>query len=62
MIGIPQKNLDVLLKYLGDLHRHPREQVMLFKPWLVDDVCVQVQYLQNIGLKKAQTSGSKQKE
>ena len=35
---------------------------MLFKPKSVDEACVQVQFLENIGLKKAQSSGSKQKK
>ena len=28
----------------------------------MDEACVQAQYLENIGLKRAQSSGSKQKE
>ena len=47
------KNLDVLLKYLVVLHHHLHEQVMLFKPKLVDEAYVQAQYLENIGLKRA---------
>jgi hypothetical protein len=35
---------------------------MLFKPKTVDEACVQAQYLENIGHKKGQPSGSKQKE
>lgn len=33
---------------------------MLFKPKSVDKACVQAQYLENIDLKIAQSSGSKQ--
>jgi hypothetical protein len=39
MLGISPKNRDVLLKYLGGLHSHPRKQVMLFKPRIVDEAC-----------------------
>jgi hypothetical protein len=35
---------------------------MLFKPRTMDEACVQAQYLENIGHKKGQPSGSKQKE
>lgn len=38
------------------------EKVMLFKPKMMDKVCVQLQYLEKIGLKRAKSSGSKQKE
>ena len=62
MFGISPNNPNVLLKYLGGLHCHLCEKVMLFKPKLVDEACVQAQYLQNIGLKRVQSSGSKQKE
>ena len=53
MLGVSPKNPNVLLNYLGSLHRHLHEQVMLFKPKLVDEACVQAQYLENIGLKRA---------
>jgi hypothetical protein len=33
---------------------------MLFKPRIVDEACVQAQYLENIGHKKGKPSGSKQ--
>jgi hypothetical protein len=59
MLGISPKNLDVLLKYLGGLHSHLWKQVMLFKPRTIDEACVQAQYLENIGNKKGQPSGSK---
>jgi len=62
MLGISPKNPDVLLKYLGGLHLHLREKVMLFKPKTMDEACVQAQYLENICLKRAQSSGLKQKE
>jgi hypothetical protein len=62
MLGISPKNPYVLLKYLGGLHNHLWKQVMLFKPRSVDEACVQAQYLENIGLKKGKSSGSKQKE
>jgi len=62
ILGISPKNPNFLLMYLGDFHRHLHEKVMLFKPKIVDEACVQAQYLDNIGLKRAQTSGSKQKE
>jgi hypothetical protein len=59
MLGISPKNLDVLLKYLGGLHSHLRKQVMLFKPKIIDEACVQAQCLENIGHKKGKPSGSK---
>ena len=62
MMGISPKNPYVLLKYLGGLHCHLCEQVMLFKPKLVDEACVQEHYLENIGLKIMQSSGLNQKE
>jgi hypothetical protein len=62
MLGISPKNPDVLLKYLGRLHSHLQNQVMFFKPRIVDKACVQVQCLENIGHKKGQPSNSKQKD
>lgn len=62
MFGISSKNPNVLLKYLGGLHLHLCEQMMLFNPKSVDEACVQTQYLENIGLERAQSIGSKQKE
>jgi len=38
------------------------EQVMLFKPRIVEEAYVQAQYLENIGLKRVQSSGSKKME
>jgi hypothetical protein len=35
---------------------------MLFKPRIMDEACVQEQYLENIGQKKGRPSGSKEKE
>jgi hypothetical protein len=61
MLGISPKKLDVLLKYLGGLHSHMQKQVMIFKPMIVDDACVQAQYLENIVHKKGKPSGSKHK-
>ena len=61
MLCISSKNPDVL-KYLGGLHCHLWEQVMLFKLKLVDKACVQAQYLEKIGLKREQSSGSTQNE
>jgi len=40
MLRISPKNPNVLLKYLGGLHCHLCEQVMLFKPKSVDEACV----------------------
>lgn len=37
MLGISTKNQNVLLKYLAGLHHHLDEQLMLFKPKLVDE-------------------------
>lgn len=62
MLGISPKNQNVLLKYLGGLHHHPRKKVMLLNPKSVDKASIQVQYLENIGLKRVKISGSKQKE
>jgi hypothetical protein len=52
MMGISPKNIDVLLKYLGGLHSHLRNQVMFFNPRTVDEAYVQAQHLENIGHKK----------
>ena len=60
-VGYLSQNPYVLLKYLVGMHHHLCEQVMLFKPKLVDKACVQALYPENIGLKRVQ-SGSKQKE
>jgi hypothetical protein len=49
MLGISPKNPKVLLKYLRGLHSHLPKQVMLFKPKIVDETCVQAHYLENIG-------------
>lgn len=49
MLGISPNNLYVLLNYLGGLHHHLREKLMLFKPKLVNEACVQVQYLEKKG-------------
>jgi hypothetical protein len=62
MLGIAPKSLYVLLKYLGGLHSHLKKQVILFKPRTMDKACVHAQYMENIGHKKGQPSGSKQKE
>jgi hypothetical protein len=51
-MGISPKNLDVFLKYLGGLHSHFQNQVMLFKPKTIDEAYVKAQYLENIGHKK----------
>lgn len=62
MLGTSPKNTYVLLKYLGGMYHHMREKVMLLKPKMVDKAYVQAQYLENIGLKRAQSSRLKQKE
>ena len=62
MLGISPKNPYVLLKYLVCVNSHLQRQVMLFKPNTTDEVYVQEQHLENIGHKKGQPSGSKQKE
>jgi len=62
MLGNSPKNPNVLLKHLGGLHHHLREQIMLFKLKLVDKDYVRAQHQEKIGLKRAQLSGSKQKE
>jgi hypothetical protein len=54
MLGISPKNPNLLLEYLGGLNNHLRKQVILFKPRTVDEACVHVQYLENIGQKKGQ--------
>jgi hypothetical protein len=58
-VGYISQELDVLLKYLGGLHSHLWRQVMLFKPRIIDEACVQAQYLENMGKNKGQPSGSK---
>jgi hypothetical protein len=45
MLDISPKKLDILLKYLGGLHSCLQKQVMLFKPRIVDEACVQEHYL-----------------
>jgi hypothetical protein len=40
-VGIYPKNMYVLLKYLGGLHSDLRRQVMLFKPRIVGELCVE---------------------
>jgi len=62
MLKLSEMNVDVLLKYLGSLHRHMREKVILFKPKSTDEAYVQTQYLENIGIKRVESSGSEQKE
>jgi hypothetical protein len=62
MLGISPKNPNVLLKYLGGLHSHLQNQVILFKPRTTDEACVLEQYLKNIGQNKGQPSGSMKKE
>ena len=62
MLGISLKSPNVLLKYLGGLHSHIRNQEMIFKPRTVDETCVQAQYLENLGHKKVHPSDSKKKE
>jgi hypothetical protein len=41
MLGISPENLDVLLKYMGGLHNKLWKKVMLFKPRIIDEACVQ---------------------
>jgi hypothetical protein len=62
MLGISPKDLDVHLKYLGCLHSHLQKKVMLFNPKTIDESYVKEQYLENMGHKKGQPIGSKQKE
>lgn len=62
MLGISPNSPDVFLKYLGSMHHHMCEKVRLFKPKSVDGACLQAQYLEKIGLKRAQSSGLKKKE
>ena len=59
MLGISIKNPYVILKYMGGVHSHLQNKVMLFNPKTIDEVCVRAQYLGN---KKGQPSGSKHKE
>jgi hypothetical protein len=46
----------------GGLHSSLKNQVILFTQRIVDEVCVEEQYLENIHHKKGKPSGSKQKE
>ena len=41
LLGISPKNVDVLLNYLGGLHIHLINQVILFIPNTIDEACVQ---------------------
>jgi len=52
MLGISPKNLDVVCKYLWDLHKNLHKQVMIFKHRTIYKACVQTQYLENIGHNK----------
>lgn len=56
MLGIFPKN-PYVLKYLGGLQSHLQNQVMFFKPKMVDDSCVDGDYLENIGQKKGNQVG-----
>jgi hypothetical protein len=55
MLGIYPKNPYVLIKYLWGLHSHLRKHVILFKPRIMDEACVQAQYLENIGPKEGES-------
>ena len=55
MLGISPNNPDVLLKYLGGLHNHLQNSVIMFKTRTMDEVCVHAQYLENIGQNKGET-------
>jgi hypothetical protein len=59
MLGISPKNPYALLGYLGGLHSHVRNP---FNPMIVDEACVQEQYLENLGQTKGKPSVSKKKE
>jgi hypothetical protein len=62
MLGISLKNSDIIFKYLGSLHSHLRNKVMIFNPRKLDEACVQTRYLENIDQKKEHPSGSKKKD
>jgi hypothetical protein len=62
ILGISHKNPDVLLEHIRGLHFHIKKQVILFKTMKMDEACVHEQYLENIGQKNGNPSGSKQKE
>jgi hypothetical protein len=62
MLGIYPKNPNVLLKYMGGLHSHLQNHVILFKIRKMYEVCVHAQYLENIGQKNGKQSGLKEKE
>jgi hypothetical protein len=51
-----------VLKYLSGIYGHFLKKLMLFKSKTVDEAYAQAQYLENIGHKKGQPSGSKHKE
>jgi len=59
MVGISPKNLDVLLKYLEGLHIRLCNKFMFFKLKIIEEECVQEQYIETIGNKKWKPSGSK---
>ena len=52
VMGMSLNNPYVLIKYLGGIHSHLRRQAMLFKPIIVDDACIESQYLENVDRKK----------
>ena len=58
MLDIYTKKREVLIKYLGCLNRHLWRQVTLFKPMIINEACVQEQYMQNNGMTKGKPSGS----
>jgi hypothetical protein len=61
MLGISPKNPNVL-NYLGGLHSNLQKKVILLEPVTMDEVCVQAQYLENLGQNKGKPNGSKSKE
>jgi hypothetical protein len=61
ILGISPKIPYVLLKYLGGLHSHLQNKMILFKPTNNDEAYVKEHYLENIFFMKGYLSGYKQK-
>jgi hypothetical protein len=40
ILGIYPKNQDILLKYMGGIHSHLPNKVMIFKLRIVDEACI----------------------
>lgn len=49
LLGVSLKIDEILLKYMGGLHSYLFHTILLFKPTDLDEVCVQLKYLEEHG-------------